>query len=180
MTTSAKIRPSLSLQVFFDAEDSAESAREVCTEELVQQWCLAALEAQSVLDLQHVTQAEISVQIVSTELMQGLNVEYRQKQGATNILSFESGLPVMPLDGDLHNGGMLALGDLVLCRDVIALEAREQSKDEVAHWAHMLVHGTLHLCGYDHEEEHQASTMESLEIQILSRAGYADPYGTSE
>lgn len=180
MTTSAKIRPCLSLQVFFDAEDHDASAHEVCTEELVQQCCLAALEGQSVLDLQHVAQAEVSVQIVSTEVMQALNVEYRQKQGATNVLSFESGLPVMPLEGDLHNGGLLALGDLVLCRDVIAREAQEQFKDEVAHWAHMLVHGTLHLCGYDHEEEHQASAMENLEIQILSRAGYADPYGSSE
>ena len=180
MTTGAKIRPSLSLQVFFDAEGSAASALDVCTEELVQQSCLAALESQSMMDLQDVAQAEVSVQIVSTEVMQALNVEYRQKQGATNILSFESGLPVMPLEGGLQCGGMLALGDLVLCGDVIALEAREQSKDEAAHWAHMLVHGTLHLCGYDHEEECQAKVMESLEIQILSRAGYADPYGTSE
>ena len=180
MTTNPDSMPSASLQVLLDAGSIECAEPDVCTEAFVHTFCKATLQAQSLLDLKQVSQVEVSVQVVGRDEMQSLNRQYRQKEGATNILSFESGLPVMMLDGDEQIGGMLALGDLVLCREVIDSEAREQSKSQAAHWAHMLVHGTLHLCGYDHEEEHQASAMESLEIQLLSKAGFGNPYGSSE
>jgi len=172
--------PCASLQVYLDAGSSKCSEPDVCTETFVHACCLAALKAQDLLDLKQVSQIEVSVQVVGCDEMQSLNQQYRRKEGATNILSFESDLPVMMLDGEEQVGGMLALGDLVLCREVIDSEAREQSKSQAAHWAHMLVHGTLHLCGYDHEEQHQASAMESLEIKLLSKAGFGNPYGPSE
>ncbi len=180
MTTLTERAASTALTVFFDDGNPSAGTPAICTEKLAHDFCLAALQAQDKLDIRLASEVELSVQLVPRDDMQALNLRYRQKDSPTNILSFESGLPVMSLPDDNSAGGMLALGDLVLCPDIIVDEAREQSKPEAEHWAHLLVHGTLHLCGYDHEDAQQAQTMESLEIQILSKAGIADPYGTRE
>jgi len=139
-------------------------------------YCAAALVQQSYLDFSDVTNIEISVRCVDTDEMAALNSQYRGKNAPTNVLSFESELPAMPLDDNAGGGKLLALGDLVLCGDVIAAEAQVQGKSLLQHWQHLLVHGTLHLCGYDHEEESQANEMESLEISILQTLGVSDPY----
>jgi probable rRNA maturation factor len=116
--------------------------------------------------------AELSVRVVDEAEAAALNRRYRGRQGPTNVLSF----PYQAAGGvDLP-----LLGDLVICAPVVAREAREQGKSLAAHWAHMVVHGTLHLLGYDHVREHEAAAMESLETQILQDLGFPDPYGDSD
>jgi probable rRNA maturation factor len=113
-------------------------------------------------------EVEVSVRVVDCEESQTLNKHYRQKDAPTNVLSFPSDLPP-----DLP---FRHLGDIVLCAPVIRDEAGEQGKPINDHWAHMLVHGVLHLLGYDHIEEADAAEMEALEVDILSQLGVADPY----
>lgn len=100
--------------------------------------------------------------------MRALNARYRGRDYATNVLSFPAELPPgvdVPL-----------LGDIVVCAPVVAREAAEQHKAPRAHWAHMLVHATLHLLGHDHEQPHDATRMEALETRILAALGFPDPY----
>ncbi len=113
-----------------------------------------------------------SMQIVSVDEMQQLNRDYRGKDKPTNVLSFPMDVP--------QEIGLNLLGDLVLCAQVIADEAAQQNKPLQAHWAHMIVHGMLHLQGYDHIEEHEAEHMEALEIDILQTLGFANPYQTQQ
>ena len=119
--------------------------------------------------LKHNTEKiELCVVIVNREIGEQLNFQYRQKTGATNILSFNypnASAELFPL-----------IGDLVFCRDIILDEAAEQNKPIEAHWAHLTVHGMLHLLGYDHQTEHEATMMEQLEVDILSSLGYNNPY----
>ena len=111
---------------------------------------------------------EMTVRIVDEDESSQLNETYRHKSGPTNVLSFPYENPP---------GVELALlGDLVICAPVVAREANEQQKTCQAHWAHMVVHGTLHLQGYDHIEPDAASQMEQLETDILARLGYSNPY----
>ncbi|HEV7164553.1 MAG TPA: rRNA maturation RNase YbeY [Gammaproteobacteria bacterium] len=113
-------------------------------------------------------EAELSIRIVDEVEGAALNATYRHKQGATNVLSFAAELPAgVPLP---------MLGDLVICAPVVVREAREQGKPAEAHWAHLVVHGCLHLLDFDHETEIQAAEMESLERNILAGMGYPDPY----
>jgi probable rRNA maturation factor len=116
----------------------------------------------------HPSDAELTVRIVDEDEMAELNARYRHKTGSTNILSF----PFESPPGVKFN----LLGDLVIAAPVVQREAREQGKTESAHWAHMIVHGTLHLLGYDHQEPAEAENMEAREIQILQELGYANPY----
>lgn len=112
--------------------------------------------------------AELSIRIVGTREGRALNRQYRGKDYATNVLSFPAELPrgvVSPL-----------LGDLVICAPVVAREAREQRKLPRDHYAHLTVHGVLHLLGYDHQNEREARGMEKLEVGILAKLGIADPY----
>ena len=118
--------------------------------------------------------AEVSVRIVDTTEIQALNSDYRGKDKPTNVLSF----PVGDVAG-LPAGMPVPLGDVVICASVVREEAAAQGKAITDHWAHMLVHGTLHLLGYDHETETEAVEMEALETRILSEHGVADPYGAS-
>jgi probable rRNA maturation factor len=128
--------------------------------DLVQQWA----EKACLCDDRVVT----SVQIVSKDEMRELNNTWRGKDRPTNVLSF----PMQsPDEVDLK-----ILGDLALCADVINTEAIQQHKPAQAHWAHMVVHGMLHLQGYDHIDEHQAEEMEALEIRILDQLGFDNPY----
>jgi probable rRNA maturation factor len=112
--------------------------------------------------------AELAIRIVGTREGRRLNRDYRDKDYATNVLSFPIELPPgvsLPL-----------IGDLAICAPVVAREAAEQSKPPSHHWAHMTVHGVLHLLGYDHIEDAEAEAMEALETRILAKLGIADPY----
>lgn len=157
------------LRVLFDVGEHEELLFEGLSESFVQHWCSVSLKVQSRLDLSTAHEIEVSVQLVDASTMQALNHQYRKKNTPTNVLSFNSDMPVLP-------GGLIVLGDLVLCPDVVQREAREQDKALNDHWAHLLVHGILHLCGYDHEELNQAEAMEGMEIRILSESGISDPY----
>lgn len=127
------------------------------------QWAKAALEAG--LD------ASVTVRVVDEEEGRTLNADYRKKDYATNVLSFafNEGEPVPGMED-------VVMGDLVLCAPVIEREAKEQGKALDAHWAHLIVHGMLHLQGYDHMDDVEAEAMESLETAILQSLGYPDPY----
>ncbi|CAH8200786.1 rRNA maturation RNase YbeY [Vibrio aestuarianus] len=114
------------------------------------------------------TQAEVTIRVVDIQESQQLNREYRGKDKPTNVLSFPFEAP-QGMEIDL-------LGDLVICRQVVEQEAQEQNKPLMAHWAHMVVHGSLHLLGYDHIEDDEAEEMESLETEIMLDMGFEDPY----
>ena len=166
------------LHILFEQGD--ESVPEGLTEDFMRQCCQAAFAGQTLLPLTDVATLELSVQLLGSQAMRELNLQYRDKDRATNVLSFASGLPLMMNEPDTDEqaaaGGLLVLGDLVLCPDVVGDEALEQGKPLLHHWAHMLVHGSLHLCGHDHEVEQEAQLMETAEIRILSGLGIPDPY----
>ena len=112
--------------------------------------------------------SEVSIRIVDAEEGRALNLQYRGRDYATNVLSFPVELPPgvdLPL-----------IGDLVICAPVVAREAAEQGKKPADHWAHLTIHGTLHLLGYDHIDEAEAEAMEALETKVLAGLGIADPY----
>jgi probable rRNA maturation factor len=111
---------------------------------------------------------ELTVRIVGEAEGAELNARYRGRRGPTNVLSF-------PYE-DVPGVDLPLLGDIVICAPVVRREAAEQGKPEPAHWAHMVVHGTLHLLGHDHIEAEEARAMETMERQILAGLGYPDPY----
>ena len=111
---------------------------------------------------------EATIRIVDAQEALELNSTYRGKDYATNVLTF-------PLTEE-----PVLMGDIIICAPVVAAEANAQHKDLIAHYAHLTVHGMLHLCGFDHENEYQAELMESLEVQILTKLGYANPYLITE
>ena len=130
-----------------------------------QQWAEAALIGKD-------SDFSLSVRVVDEDEAQRFNREYRAKDYATNVLSFPAELPA-GLPDDLRKS---QLGDLLICAAVVAREATEQQLSEVDHWAHLLIHGVLHLLGYDHEVTAEAEDMEALEIEILAGLGISDPY----
>lgn len=136
------------------------------TEEELSSWVSAVLADERVEDVDPF--AEITLRIVDAAEGARLNERYRHRAGATNVLSFPH---EWAKDAPLHT-----LGDIVICAPVVRREAAEQTKDLNAHWAHMVVHGTLHLLGYTHEQYDQAREMESVETEILSRLNIPDPY----
>ncbi len=127
----------------------------------LQQWVDAALDGRR-------DGGEICVRIVDADESRALNHQYRGKDKPTNVLSFPFEVPEgVPLD---------LLGDLVICAEVVADEAAQQHKPEQHHWAHMVIHGTLHLLGFDHINDEDAEEMESLERRILESLSIPDPY----
>jgi probable rRNA maturation factor len=128
-------------------------------------WVAAALESR-------IREADLSIRIVGEDEGRSLNRHYRGKDYATNVLSFPAELP----EGLPEGVRMPLLGDLVICAPVVAREAAEQGKPLNDHYAHLTVHGTLHLLGWDHEDEADAEAMEALERGILAGLGIADPY----
>lgn len=118
---------------------------------------------------------EVTLRIVGEDESQALNARFRNMDKPTNVLSF----PAVPLPGLPADNGS-TLGDLVVCAPVVSREAEEQGKTVRAHWAHMLVHGSLHLLGFDHIEADEAARMESLEAEILAGCGFANPYADYE
>jgi probable rRNA maturation factor len=128
-------------------------------------WATAALRGR-------IREADVAIRIVGSAEGRALNRHYRGKDYATNVLSFPAELPE-GLPEEFH---MPLLGDLVICAPVVAREAREQGKLPAAHYAHLTVHGVLHLLGCDHEDEREAEAMEMLERGILAGLGFDDPY----
>jgi probable rRNA maturation factor len=115
--------------------------------------------------------AQVTLRLVDLEEGQRLNREFRGKPVATNVLSFPAPAPVPAAPA-----AIAYLGDIVLCAPVLVAEAREQRKSLRAHFAHMVVHGMLHLQGMDHQDPTEAEAMETIEREIMARLGYADPY----
>lgn len=138
------------------------------TEKQCQTWAEAAIQA----DLKNQDTA-LTIRVVDAAESRQLNHDYRAKDYATNVLSFEFELPpglVQPDDEPVY------LGDLVICASVVIEEAMTQEKTLEEHWAHMVIHGVLHLQGFDHIDEAEAEQMEALETQIMQQLGYDDPY----
>lgn len=127
----------------------------------IHRWVTQALAAQQ-------ASGELVVRIVDEAEMTALNGRYRGKDGPTNVLSF-------PCEGVAGiDTGML--GDIVICAPVVQEEAVRQGKVPQAHWAHLVIHGVLHLLGFDHLQEHEARLMEARETELLQQLGYADPW----
>lgn len=126
----------------------------------LQRWALAALGP--------ATESELVIRLCAAGESRTLNKTYRHTDSATNVLSFAFEQPP-----GMH---LPHLGDLVICAPVVQREAREQGKSPEAHWAHMVVHGVLHLRGYDHQDPAAADAMEALEREILAGLGFSDPY----
>lgn len=148
-------------KMIIDLQIACEQESGLPTAQQIEQWATAAIQPQS-------NEVEMTVRIVDEAESHELNLNYRGKDRPTNVLSFPFECPdevELPL-----------LGDLVICRQVVEREAQEQDKPVMAHWAHMVVHGSLHLLGYDHIEDDEAEEMESLETQIMTELGFADPY----
>lgn len=145
--------------------DISSASKEPAPEEGdIRHWISAALTERQ-------TDTEISVRLVDIDEMSQLNHNYRGKSGPTNVLSFPAGLPEelkLPL-----------LGDIVICAPVVAQEAADQKKPVLAHWAHMTIHGTLHLLGYDHVDNEDALIMENMETAILASLHFPCPYGAN-
>ncbi|KEA64417.1 Metal-dependent hydrolase YbeY, involved in rRNA and/or ribosome maturation and assembly [Marinobacterium lacunae] len=147
---------SFDIDLQIDVNDSDLPEREA-----FQRWVTTALEGRR-------ERGEVCIRIVSSDESQSLNHEYRGKDKPTNVLSFPFDVPPgVPID---------LLGDLAICSEVVRNEAHEQGKPLHDHWAHMVIHGTLHLLGFDHIKDDEAEEMEALERELLARLGIADPY----
>lgn len=123
--------------------------------------------------------AQVLVRLVDEAESQQLNQQYRHKPGPTNILSFPFELPPGFDPAWAPQDEPQLLGDLVICVSVVKQQAQAQHKPLAAHWAHMLIHGLLHLLGYDHIDNNDAQIMEALEIQYLAQLGWPDPYAAT-
>ena len=146
------MRPELRLSLqFADPTDRALLPRHQ-----VARWIRAALDAPG----------EVTVRIVGAEEGRALNRDYRAKDYGTNVLTFD------------YSHAPVVVADLVLCAPVVAKEAREMKIDRRAHYAHLLVHGTLHAQGHDHEVDAEAKVMEARETEVLAALGFADPYAS--
>jgi probable rRNA maturation factor len=174
MDTPGDITGSNAPQVLLDVQIAC-AATTLPTEKQLKDWVVAALIAAEF----HPTETELTIRIVDEAEIKSLNHDYRGKDYATNVLSFPAELFLEELPEELAKElNIPLLGDLVICAPVIAREAAEQHKTLDAHWAHMVIHGTLHLLGYDHIDDDEAEIMEALETAILNKMGYADPYQT--
>ncbi|PXY91457.1 rRNA maturation RNase YbeY [Gilliamella apis] len=147
--------------IILDLQIASEHHENLPTEQQIMQWLEVILP-------QFMDNAEITIRIVDEEESQHLNYTYRNKDKPTNVLSFPFESPI-EIDVPL-------LGDLVICKKVVEIEASEQHKSLTSHWAHMIVHGCLHLLGYDHILDEEAEEMENIEIDIMAQLGFDNPY----
>ncbi|MDF7671393.1 rRNA maturation RNase YbeY [Orbaceae bacterium ESL0721] len=147
--------------IILDLQIACENSDNLPSETAITEWL-------NVILPQFVDSAELTIRIVDEAEIQQLNSDYRNKDKPTNVLSFpfES-----PIDIDVP-----LLGDLIICKQVVEMEALEQHKPSIAHWAHMVVHGSLHLLGYDHIIDEEAEEMEKIEIDIMQQLGFDNPY----
>lgn len=153
----------------------ASSTDDVPDADRIRRWAMLALADPSTADQATLLQTaneqspvELTIRVCDIDEITELNATYRDKHKPTNVLSFPADLPP---DIDIP-----LLGDIIICADVVNQEASEQKKTGDAHWAHMVVHGVLHLLGYDHIEDEEAQVMEGLETRLLTGAGFAPPY----
>jgi probable rRNA maturation factor len=153
------------IELFIDKGDDLSSALsdDIPQQRDIETWLHAALS-----QIQYTKPIEINIRVVSSAESQQLNRDYRNKDKPTNVLSFESDIPDFVPSSHI--------GDLAICAEVLHHEAKEQNKELHAHWAHMCVHGLLHLLGYDHIDEDDAVEMEAIEIASLAAIGIDDPY----
>ncbi|MEG9487497.1 rRNA maturation RNase YbeY [Mannheimia indoligenes] len=152
--------------LYIDLQIACENSENLPSEQQFYTWVHKALAVEAKTD--DFPESEITIRIVDEAESHELNLTYRGKDKPTNVLSFPFEVPEgieMPL-----------LGDLIICRQVMEKEAEEQQKPLEAHWAHLAIHGTLHLLGYDHLTDEEAEEMESLETEIMQSLGYEDPY----
>lgn len=152
--------------LYIDLQIACENSENLPSEQQFYTWVHKALAVEAKTD--DFPESEITIRIVDEAESHELNLTYRGKDKPTNVLSFPFEVPEgieMPL-----------LGDLIICRQVMEKEAEEQQKPLEAHWAHLAIHGTLHLLGYDHLTDEEAEEMESLETEIMQALGYEDPY----
>ena len=152
------------MSVTVDIQHASEPEGSPSTRE-IQDWVRAATDTRR-------QYAEVSIRIVDEAEISELNRRYRHKDGPTNVLSFATDFadsPETPL-----------LGDIVICAPVVAREAAQQQKTPLAHWAHMVIHGTLHLLGFDHTNEQDAEQMEALETEIMTKLQFPPPYQSDE
>ena len=157
----------MAVDVQFACEDAG-----VPDEQVIQDWVELAASRSGRLPQ---GDSEFAVRVVGEAEIQTLNQLYRNKESSTNVLSF----PADPVDG-LPTTVARQMGDIVVCASVVRDEAVRQSKSLDDHWAHMLIHGTLHLLGFDHGEDKEAEKMEDLEIAILKSRDIADPYASPQ
>ncbi len=150
----------MSVDVQYAAEEK--QGRQLPTSEQISIWANNAY--QSIYD----KATEVTIRFVDRTEMIALNRDYRGKQGATNVLSFS-----FELDPEIN---IALLGDVVICHAVVVAEAVEQKKKLEHHYAHLITHGILHLCGYDHVDDQDAREMEALEISLLETHGIGNPY----
>ncbi len=144
----------------------------------VRQWLEQAFQAAS---RNTARQYDVSVRIVDEDESRNLNKQYRRQDTATNVLAFPAGRPdassgLPDAFSGLPEEEVQPLGDLVICGPLVEKEAEDQGKSPTSHWGHLLVHGMLHLLGYDHENPDQTAEMETMEKQILADRGFEDPY----
>jgi probable rRNA maturation factor len=142
------------------AVQNATSFTPVPSDQQFERWVSAALHKHG--------DAELLIRLVDRRESRQLNTRYRHENKATNVLSFPADLP--------KEVGLALLGDIIICAPIVAKEARDQHKTAEAHWAHLTIHGILHLLGHDHQLEEEASEMESIESKILKSLGFPDPY----
>ncbi len=155
------------LELQLDVQLAVEKENNLPSEDQLNTWANAAL----VTRTEH-EEPELTIRIVDEAESQELNFEYRGKDKPTNVLSF-------PFEAPAHVPIPL-LGDLVVCKQVVEREAIEQGKTLTAHWAHMIVHGCLHLLGYDHIEDEEAEEMEGIERVVMADLGFDNPYKDDE
>jgi probable rRNA maturation factor len=141
-------------------------------EAVMTQWAKQALLS---TDVDQTIPYEMAVRLVDENESRAMNLQYRQKDKPTNVLSF----PAEAMAG-LPQDEAQPLGDLLICTQVMEREAADQGKDLASHFAHMVVHGTLHLLGFDHQTDAEAEPMEALEIKILQQFGIANPYNPTD
>ncbi len=142
------------------------SSMTVPTRQQFKHWVEQALTAG--IDFKKTHRVEITIRLVDEAESAELNYKYRHKNNPTNILSFPAErIPRKPFS---------YLGDLIICAPLVSQEADEQKKTVIAHWAHLTIHGVLHLLGYDHKQEGEATIMEAIEIDILKSLGFNNPY----
>jgi probable rRNA maturation factor len=162
-------------RITLSIQKATTSAEELPSRQSCRRWIQCALQtAQEMLPstrrppVDPAKSVELTLRFVDEAESAALNQQYRHKTGSTNILSFSC--ENIPEDTTHY------LGDLVICVPLVFQEAREQGKQSIAHWAHLVLHGVLHLLGYDHIQEEEAVVMEGLEIKALEKLGYANPY----
>ena len=155
----------MTAQLIVDIQVVSESAT-IPVDKIIESWAAAVLDQLGFSDF-----AEMSIRIVDEDEIRALNRAYREVDKPTNVLSFPSGI-----GSDLPDDVPRSLGDVVICAPVVEREAAVQFKAVGDHWAHLVVHGTLHLLGFDHSSESDAAEMEAAERDILASKGVVDPY----